>query len=175
MTGHVIQDFILAYWVTDKWEEVTDSEYYRAFAIACALTLLTIVVRSLCVAAGALIAARRSHDQVVAGLLGAKMAFYDETPASVIMTRMGRDQQLIDQTLAAEFSDLFTFVSLTIATLVVITTITPFFIISMLPIAILFHFVSRYYVSTARQLKVFYFWAVFWLIPRVSIVLASRW
>jgi len=61
--------------------------------------------------------------------------------------------QGIEQILSSEISDLFTFAFTTVGTLVVITVITPFFIIAMLPVTLGFAFIAIYYIQAARQLR----------------------
>ena len=95
-----------------------------------------------------------SHDKLVKAMFAAPLWVFDAPTMSSLVARLGRDLQHVDQLMSPEFSDLFTFLFVSVATLVVITLITPFFIIAMLPVIILLWFIARYYVSPARQLKV---------------------
>jgi len=85
------------------------------------------------------------------------MSFFEKTPANVIINHIGKDLQSIEQILSSEISDLFTFVFATLGTLVIITLVTPYFIIAMVPVSVVFTFVSIFYVNAARELKVFFF------------------
>jgi len=90
-------------------------------------------------------------------VLQTSMSFFEKVPYNLIMTRIGRDLQAIEQILSSEVSDLFTFAFATLGTIVIITLVTPYFIIAMVPVSLAFTFISIFYVNAVRELKVILF------------------
>lgn len=97
--------------------------------------------------------ARKLHRELLDGVISAKMSFFDTTPLGRIINRFSKDVYTIDEILPRVFYSFFrTLVSVT-ATILVITTVTPLFIVMMFPIAYIYLYVRKYYISTSRELK----------------------
>lgn len=152
--GHILMDFWLSWWISQRFEGLDST--YTYFDIYCYIgvaVILLILLRSLFVAFGSIKASNRFNDSLMSAIFHSSISFFEKTPFGLIMTRIGRDLQGIEQILSSEISDLFTFAFTTAGTLFVITIITPYFIIAMLPVSLTFAFIANYYIQAARQLK----------------------
>ncbi|XP_054263384.1 multidrug resistance-associated protein 1 isoform X4 [Macrosteles quadrilineatus] len=102
---------------------------------------------------GTLRAAGGLYAALMAILLRAPISFFDVTPSGRILTIISNDTQAVDFTLPDKLRFWLRIFFRVIATLAVISYTTPIFVVIILPIAILYFFVQRFYVATSRQLK----------------------
>ena len=152
--GHILMDFWLNWWISRRFDGLESSlSYYDVYVYVGLAVIALILLRSLFVAYGSIRASNQFNDDLMTSLFQSSVTFFEQTPFGLIMTRIGRDLQGIEQILSSEISDLFTFVFTTAGTLVVITVITPYFIVAMLPVSLAFAFIANYYIHAARQLK----------------------
>ncbi|KAL3857785.1 hypothetical protein ACJMK2_012421, partial [Sinanodonta woodiana] len=92
------------------------------------------------------------HDKMLTRILRCPMSFFDTTPSGRILNRFARDIESIDNTLT-EISQnwLRSFFTL-VSTLVVISYTTPLFLVTVIPLGILYYLTQRFYIPTSRQL-----------------------
>jgi len=81
------------------------------------------------------------------------MSFFDTTPTGRIVNRFGRDIDVVDNTLPTNLTSALNCFVQVGGTLVVICYSTPLFIVVIVPLAILYYTVQRFYITTSRQLK----------------------
>lgn len=103
---------------------------------------------------GALNGARRLHEILLANVLRLPCpTFFDVTPVGRILNRFAKDIDVVDNMLPMMIRHwLGTLISV-IGTLSIISYTTPLFISVIIPMAILYSIVQRFYVATSRQLK----------------------
>ncbi|XP_065155853.1 multidrug resistance-associated protein 1 isoform X1 [Atheta coriaria] len=123
---------------------------YGALGIGQALSMF---IAALTLFVGALRAARQLHDYVLTNAMRTPLAFYDVTPIGRILNRFSKDIDTVDTVLPLVIRAWIACLFGVIATLVVISFTTPLFIVVIIPIAILYFFIQRFYVATSRQLK----------------------
>ena len=127
-----------------------DLGVYAVFGFGQALMVL---FGSFALAIGAVLASRRIHDKLLHNVMRSPMSFFETTPLGRILNRFSKDIYVIDETIPRALGS-FIFVFLTVvSTLVVITAATPYFLIVIVPLLVLYLVVQRIYVSTSRQLK----------------------
>mmetsp|Transcript_7000 Transcript_7000/g.8876 ORF Transcript_7000/g.8876 Transcript_7000/m.8876 type:complete len:1644 (+) Transcript_7000:14-4945(+) len=100
-------------------------------------------------------ASNRIFKKVLTTVLGAKLRFFDKTPQGRIMNRFSKDIESVDQELTPFAEGAFICVVQCVSTLVLITFITPGFLIFALIISFLYYLVGIFYVTTSRELKRF--------------------
>ncbi|KAG8435477.1 hypothetical protein GDO86_013419 [Hymenochirus boettgeri] len=105
------------------------------------------------VAAGSVRASRMVHTLLLRNILQAPMRFFDTTPSGRIVNRFAKDVLTMDETIPMSFRSWIACFLGVIGTLVVICLATPIFAAVAVPIAILYYFVQRFYVTTSRQLR----------------------
>nr|XP_039268709.1 multidrug resistance-associated protein 1-like isoform X3 [Styela clava] len=110
---------------------------------------LAVVVQSY----GTLKAASHLHRDMLCNLLRAPMQFYDQTPIGRIINRFSKDVDTMDNTLPRCIQMWLTCMFKVFGAIIAISFATPLFIISFVPLIIMYYFIQRFYVATSRQLK----------------------
>ena len=81
------------------------------------------------------------------------MSFFDTTPTGRILNRFSSDIYKIDEVLARTFNQLFVNAAKSSFTLVIISVSTPAFVALIIPLALTYYWIQRYYLRTSRELK----------------------
>lgn len=114
---------------------------------------LLVVLSAITMAVGSVQAARLLHQALLHNKMRSPQSFFDTTPSGRILNRFSKDIYVIDEVLAPTFLTLLGSFYNSISTLVAIVVSTPLFAVVILPLAVLYVFVQRFYVATSRQLK----------------------
>lgn len=93
------------------------------------------------------------HQKMVHSIVRSPMSFFDLTPIGRIINRFSADIDTVDNVLPLTVEMWLDCVFAVIATLIVICYSTPIFLVTILPLAVVYFFVQRFYVSTSRQLR----------------------
>nr|XP_033799380.1 canalicular multispecific organic anion transporter 1 [Geotrypetes seraphini] len=121
-------------------------------ALGVAQAIFVFLGTFLC-ADGAIQASRLLHVQLLRNILHVPMHFFDTTPSGRIINRFAKDIFTIDETIPMTFRSWVTCILNVISTLAMICIATPIFAVVIVPLAILYYFVQRFYVATSRQLR----------------------
>ncbi|XP_021067908.1 canalicular multispecific organic anion transporter 2 [Mus pahari] len=114
---------------------------------------LLVMLSAFTMVVGAIQAARLLHEALLHNKIRSPQSFFDTTPSGRILNRFSKDIYVIDEVLAPTILMLFNSFFTSISTIVVIVASTPLFMVVVLPLAVLYGFVQRFYVATSRQLK----------------------
>uniref|UniRef100_A0A915PNG2 ABC-type glutathione-S-conjugate transporter n=1 Tax=Setaria digitata TaxID=48799 RepID=A0A915PNG2_9BILA len=98
-------------------------------------------------------ASKNLHAPLLHSLLRSTMNFFDTTPIGRILNRLGKDIDVIDQSLPMSFRYFVYCVEHIVATLIIILISTPIFAIVILPLALFYYASLHFYVPTSRQTK----------------------
>ncbi|XP_044597659.1 multidrug resistance-associated protein 1 isoform X3 [Cotesia glomerata] len=134
----------------DKVKRDTYVGVYGALGIGQGI--LSIVI-SLLFAIGPISASVFIFQGLLTQVLRNPMSFFDSTPSGRLLSRFGKDTDVIDNIIPMILRTWLNCVLSVIATLVVISYSTPIFIAIIVPIGVLYYFIQRFYVATSRQLK----------------------
>lgn len=98
-------------------------------------------------------ASRKLHERMANAIFRSPMSFFDTTPTGRILNRFSSDVYRVDEVLARVFNMLFVNAARSCFTIGVICIATPPFIALILPIALAYYWIQRYYLRTSRELK----------------------
>nr|CAD7261608.1 unnamed protein product [Timema shepardi] len=150
----------LSVWANDLYGAVNDTShkstqdlYLGVYGALGFGQVVSTFVCDLCPRLGCWLAARVMHNVMLKGVLRAPLTFFDVTPLGRIISRFSKDVDVLDSSLPQQISDCIFCLFEVIATLFVISYSTPIFVSVILPIALLYYFIQRFYVATSRQLK----------------------
>ncbi|KAG5890605.1 hypothetical protein JTB14_005118 [Gonioctena quinquepunctata] len=116
--------------------------------------VVTTLLSSLALYIGTLKAAKTLHNIILANVLRVPCTtFFDVTPLGRIINRFSKDIDTLDNVLPMTLRGWVMCFYSVIGTLVVISCTTPIFTSVIVPIALLYYFIQRFYVATSRQLK----------------------
>ncbi|PVV00736.1 hypothetical protein BB560_004870 [Smittium megazygosporum] len=98
-------------------------------------------------------AAKKTHFQLLKGVLGSPMSFFDTTPLGRILNRFSKDQETIDIQIPRSFDSWAQSILTVIASLIVITVSFYYFAAVIVPISVVYVLVYQYYIKSSRELK----------------------
>ncbi|NWY90232.1 MRP3 protein, partial [Loxia curvirostra] len=147
-------------WLSDWTNEpvVNGTQHNTAMRIGVYAALgllqgLIVLICSFTLAMGGINAARILHAALLENKFHTPQSFYDTTPTGRIINRFSKDIYIIDEVIPpAILMFLGTFFT-SLSTMIVIIASTPLFAVVIVPLAVLYFFVQRFYVTTSRQLK----------------------
>uniref|UniRef100_A0A8C5X3B7 ATP-binding cassette sub-family C member 10 n=1 Tax=Malurus cyaneus samueli TaxID=2593467 RepID=A0A8C5X3B7_9PASS len=124
-------------------------------SIAGANSLFTII-RAFLFAYGALRAAAVIHNRLLQRVLKATVTFFDTTPTGRILNRFSSDLYCVDDSLPFILNIFLANIYGLLGMLVIITYGLPWIGLVLLPLAVVYFFIQRYYRFTSRELKRLY-------------------
>ncbi|OMJ19580.1 Metal resistance protein YCF1 [Smittium culicis] len=98
-------------------------------------------------------AAKKTHSLLLKAVMRSPMSFFDTTPLGRILNRFSKDQETIDHQIPRSFDSWASSMMSVLATLIVIVTSFPLFLVAAVPIMIAYYFVYDYYIVSSRELK----------------------
>lgn len=101
---------------------------------------------------GCLRSAKIMHNQLLSSVLHWPMELFDTTPLGRILNRFSKDVNILDNVLPELLMVFLAQLFAVVGTLVVICISSPWFLVVVIPILVLYYFVQRFYVATTRQL-----------------------
>ena len=98
-------------------------------------------------------ASARLHIGLLDNIMRAPMSFFDSVPSGRIMNRFSKDVETTDNTLPQTVRSFLMTMCTVFQVFIIISYTTPIFLVFLVPLAILYYFIQRFYVKTSRQLK----------------------
>uniref|UniRef100_A0A6I8RP40 ATP binding cassette subfamily C member 3 n=1 Tax=Xenopus tropicalis TaxID=8364 RepID=A0A6I8RP40_XENTR len=123
---------------------------YAALGILQGLLVMT---SSFSLAIAGIGAARKLHSALLDNKMHTPQSFYDTTPIGRIINRFSKDIYVIDEVIPGTILMFLATFFTSLSTMIVIVASTPLFAVVIIPLAIAYIFVQRFYVATSRQLK----------------------
>ncbi|XP_056198345.1 ATP-binding cassette sub-family C member 3 isoform X1 [Falco biarmicus] len=147
-------------WLSDWTNEpvVNGTQHNTAMRIGVYAALgllqgLIVLICSFTLAMGGINAARTLHAALLENKFHTPQSFYDTTPIGRIINRFSKDIYVIDEVIPPTILMFLGTFFTSLSTMIVIIASTPLFAVVIVPLAILYFFVQRFYVATSRQLK----------------------
>ncbi|KAJ3076814.1 Canalicular multispecific organic anion transporter 2, partial [Rhizoclosmatium hyalinum] len=142
----------------DRWSSGAGSNsngYYLGIygflvILASALTLLTNLTMYIQVGQNA---ARVLHSNMLKGVMNSPMSFFDTNPLGRITNRFVGDIQIVDESLVEIYVGFLSYIAQSIATVVVICSVTPYFLTLILPLFGVYYYLQNYYLKAAQAVQ----------------------
>nr|XP_009677166.1 PREDICTED: canalicular multispecific organic anion transporter 2 isoform X1 [Struthio camelus australis] len=146
----------LSDWTNEPVINGTQHNTTMRIGVYAALGLLQgtlVLISSFTLAMGGINAARTLHAGLLENKFHTPQSFYDTTPTGRIINRFSKDIYVIDEVIPPTILMFLGTFFTSLSTMIVIIASTPLFAVVIVPLAILYFFVQRFYVATSRQLK----------------------
>ena len=96
-------------------------------------------------------ASRKIHHSLLEKTMHAPMSFFETTPTGRTLNRFSSDLNTIDGKIPRQLKNFLSCLSIILSTLVVVSTVTPYFLVALLPVGAVFLLLQVYYTRTRRQ------------------------
>lgn len=81
------------------------------------------------------------------------MSFFDTTPIGRVINRFSKDIYTVDEQLPGTVRGYLSTMIKVLGTVMYIVLVSPFFLIGLIPVAMLYMMSQRYYIKTSRELS----------------------
>lgn len=133
--------------------EVNVSYYLGVYALLGLLYISVSMAREGLLFYGSLTASKKIHTQLLVSVTRAKFKFFDSTPLGQLMNRFSKDLEVVDQEVAPIAVGVLGCLATVISIVVLISVITPRFLIAAFFISITYFFIGKFYLSSSTDLK----------------------
>ena len=147
---------ILARWWLSYWSEHSSSGqifYLVIYALINLATVFSMFARQLLLYLSSIAASKELFQNLLTTILRAPMSFFDTTPIGRVLNRFSKDMYTIDSQLPTTLRAYLGTLSSVIGTIFVISSVTPWFMLSLLPIGAYYASNQRFFVATYRELR----------------------
>lgn len=139
---------------TFQAHDKVDSTYYLGvYALIGTAYIIICFSRELLLFTGSLQASKVLHQRLLGKILRATFRFFDSTPLGQLTNRFSKDLQAIDQEVAPVAIGLLHSAAAVVTIVVLISTITPAFLIPGVFIAAIYVLTGMLYIQASRDLK----------------------
>uniref|UniRef100_A0A8C1XCW9 ATP-binding cassette, sub-family C (CFTR/MRP), member 8 n=1 Tax=Cyprinus carpio TaxID=7962 RepID=A0A8C1XCW9_CYPCA len=129
------------------------SSYLLVFSLLCFLGIILCLATSVAVEWTGLRVAKELHHNLLNNIILAPMRLFETTPLASILNRFSSDTNTIDQHIPATLECLSRSTLLCVSALGVISYVTPFFLIIVIPLAITCYFIQKYFRVASKDLQ----------------------
>lgn len=139
--------------ITINGSEVDVGYYLGVYAVLGVAFMVVTLVREGVLFGGSLSASKRIHRNLMERVAHARFRFFDSTPLGQIMNRFSKDIEAIDQEIAPVAVGVIHCLASIVTIVVLISVITPGFLIAGFFISILYFVIGKLYINSSRDLK----------------------
>ncbi|XP_036428801.1 canalicular multispecific organic anion transporter 2 isoform X2 [Colossoma macropomum] len=147
----------LSQWTNDaRNDTIAHEKVHMRVGVYAALGItqgFLVMFSAFTLALGKIQAACKLHQGLLDNKFHTPQAFYDTTPIGRIINRFSKDIYVIDEALPSTVLMFLGTFFASLSTMIVIISSTPIFAVVIVPLALIYFFVQRFYVATSRQLK----------------------
>lgn len=93
------------------------------------------------------------HNTLLDRVLRLPPSFFDTNPSGRILNRFSRDTEIMDAVLPTSLIQVGACITSYFGILIVISIATPWFVLMLPPVTVIYYFVQRYYIPSARELQ----------------------
>ncbi|XP_015596918.1 multidrug resistance-associated protein 4 isoform X2 [Cephus cinctus] len=96
---------------------------------------------------------QKLHDSMFRSLIRTSMRFFDVNPSGRILNRFSKDMLAVDELLPKAMLDAGQVIMMMFGSLIVTCTVNPFFLIPIVIIGGIFHWIRKVYLKTSKNIK----------------------
>jgi ABC-type multidrug transport system fused ATPase/permease subunit len=133
--------------------DVDVSYYLGVYAVLGIVYMIISFLREVVLFGGSLAASRKIHLTLMERVMRAKFRFFDSTPLGQLMNRFSKDIEAVDQEVAPVAVGVIHCLASIITIVILISVITPGFLIAGVFISILYFLIGKLYINSSRDLK----------------------
>lgn len=134
-------------------DNVNVAYYLGMYALIGGAYVLICFAREILLFAGSLHASWHLHERLLKAIVRAKFNFFDSTPLGQLMNRFSKDIETIDQEISPAATGLIGCLASVVTIVILISAITPGFLIAGFLISCIYFAVGMFYVRSSRDLK----------------------
>lgn len=138
---------------SDKFEQFAPLQVILIYGGLGLLTMITTFLSQSFWSRRGIEAGKSYHDQMLRSILAAPIRFFDSTPIGRILQRFSRDMESVDVHLQWSFDNTIHSVFHIIMSFLLIVTVVPFVLITILPIFLVYYALQNSYRRAAREIK----------------------
>uniref|UniRef100_A0A671K841 ATP-binding cassette sub-family C member 9-like n=1 Tax=Sinocyclocheilus anshuiensis TaxID=1608454 RepID=A0A671K841_9TELE len=151
-------DYWLAAWTSSNphnqsLNDDTQIAEVTMFIILCGAAIALCLITSLTVEFLGVAAATNLHHNLLNKIIHAPIRFFDVTPLGQILNRFSADTNIIDQHIPPTLESLTRSTLLCLSAIGVIAFVTPAFLIALVPLAVAFYFIQKYFRVASKDLQ----------------------
>jgi ABC-type multidrug transport system fused ATPase/permease subunit len=133
---------------------VIDSNYYiLVYAGLAVLTIVFSTMRVAYISFSSIVASRKLHSSLLHKILRSPIRFFETTPMGRILNRMSKDIKDVDNEVAFYTADFLQCLIRAFVFLIIILFVTPYAVLGIVPVGIVYVLIARKYINSARELK----------------------
>jgi ABC-type multidrug transport system fused ATPase/permease subunit len=140
-------------WVFEQSEPINVDYYIGVYLLICFSFVLFDTSRVILLYWGSIRGARKLFEALLDRIIYAPMRFFDTTPVGRILNRFGKDITTIDLQISRSASFLIECTTGIAASIIIISAITPQFLIVAFGISGVYFLIGTYYLRISRELK----------------------
>ncbi|XP_033748018.1 LOW QUALITY PROTEIN: multidrug resistance-associated protein 1-like [Pecten maximus] len=163
-TTSIFSNFWLTFWTEDTTllnlslqdtPEYIDRSYsyLLVYGLLGVIQAVLVLIYGLMLAVRMVIAAGKLHKKMLLTIMRCPMSFFDTTPIGRIINRFSSDVDIMDNSLPITCRISLNTFFLSLSTVIVVSVNTPEFLIIIVPVAVLYFIILKFYIPTSRQLK----------------------
>uniref|UniRef100_A0A8K9V8Y1 ATP-binding cassette, sub-family C (CFTR/MRP), member 9 n=1 Tax=Oncorhynchus mykiss TaxID=8022 RepID=A0A8K9V8Y1_ONCMY len=141
------------YWLVSLTPTMCLCGVLCVFIILCGAGIALCLITSLTVEFLGLSAATNLHHNLLNKIIHAPIRFFDVTPLGQILNRFSADTNIIDQHIPPTLESLTRSTLLCLSAIGVIAFVTPSFLIALIPLAVSFYFIQKYFRVASKDLQ----------------------
>ncbi|XP_065145851.1 ATP-binding cassette sub-family C member 9 isoform X4 [Paramisgurnus dabryanus] len=138
---------------TKTYDGAEHHSYVPVFIILCGSAIVLCLITSLTVEFLGVAAATKLHHNLLNKIIHAPIRFFDITPLGQILNRFSADTNIIDQHIPSTLESLTRSTLLCLSAIGVIAFVTPTFLIALVPLAVAFYFIQKYFRVASKDLQ----------------------
>ncbi|ODV74894.1 ATP-binding cassette transporter YOR1 [Cyberlindnera jadinii NRRL Y-1542] len=143
----------LSFWISHKFKARSDGFYIGLYVMFVILSVIWITAEFVVMGYFSSTAARRLNLKAMKRVLHTPMHFLDVTPMGRILNRFTKDTDVLDNEIGEQARMFLHPAAYVIGVLILCIIYIPWFAIAIPPLAILFTFITNFYIASSREVK----------------------